>query len=308
MSSPRPKRPKQAHDVCQLCRSAVEPTATLLCCDACLDRIVEAEDAGGSWRSSYLFPHRLVDAEGEQMLRLVSSLLPQGHALAVEPGLRRDGTGTHATEPPPEPPPSGVAAAAAALRGAERLLLLLGSGASASYGVPVNLTVSEHAGQLARYGPVRRAALAAPVGGTYAVLRRLLVALGHGPQPPTDGSSAASRSGPGSGSGSGSGTGTGRGNGCGTACVVSTNIDGLALREGLPELQLHGTAPCREQVGHRQGSDGMAPSWLRRRQENAPAQAAPGSGQPRPISRVCRDGRPHRARVRHWRDRAAAVS
>ena len=85
---------------CQLCRSnAVEPTATLLCCDACLDRIVEAEDAGGSWRSSYLFPHRLVDAEGDQMLRFVSTLLPRlGHDAIRPCELPTD-------PPPPRPPP-----------------------------------------------------------------------------------------------------------------------------------------------------------------------------------------------------------
>ena len=214
---------------CQLCRSnAVEPTATLLCCDACLDRIVEAEDAGGSWRSSYLFPHRLVDAEGDQMLRFVSTLLPRlGHG-AIRP-----------CELPTDPPPpttaataaTAAAAAAIALRGAERLLLLLGSGASVSYGVPVSLSVSEHAGQLARYSPVRRAALAAPSGGTYLALRRLLAALGHGPQPSTGGSSTASAASVASCSS------------CGSTCVVSTNIDGLARREGLPELQLLGTAP-----------------------------------------------------------------
>ena len=222
-------RKRAREGACQLCRSnAVEPTATLLCCDACLDRIVEAEDAGGSWRSSYLFPHRLVDAEGDQMLRLVSTLLP-----------RLDHDTTRPCELSTDPPPpataaiaatSTAAAAAAALRGAERLLLLLGSGASASYGVPVSLSVSEHAGQLARYSPVRRAALDAPSGGTYSALRRLLAALGHGPQPSTGGSSTASAASAASRSGRGS------------TCVVSTNIDGLAWREGLPELQLHGTA------------------------------------------------------------------
>ena len=236
-NEPRKRAPEGA---CQLCRSnAVEPTATLLCCDACLGRIVEAEDAGGSWRSSYLFPHRLVDAEGDQMLRFVSTLLPRlGHD-AIRP-----------CELPTDPPPptttatatpaaaaaatataaAAAAAAATALRGAERLLLLLGSGASASYGVPVSLSVSEHAGQLARYSPVRRAALDAPSGGTYSALRRLLAALGHGPQPSTGGSSTASAASVASCSG------------CGSTCVVSTNIDGLARREGLPELQLHGTA------------------------------------------------------------------
>ena len=111
-------RKRAREGACQLCRSnAVESTATLLCCDARLGRIVEAEDAGGSWRSSYLFPHRLVDAEGDQMLRLVSTLLP-----------RLDHDTTRPCELSTDPPPPATAAiaaiaataaaAAAALRGA----------------------------------------------------------------------------------------------------------------------------------------------------------------------------------------------
>ena len=96
------------------------------------------------------------------MLRFVSTLLPRlGHG-AIRP-----------CELPTDPPPpttaataaTAAAAAAIALRGAERLLLLLGSGASVSYGVPVSLSVSEHAGQLARYSPVRRAARIWRCGG-----------------------------------------------------------------------------------------------------------------------------------------------
>ena len=80
-------------------RSRANRQFELLYCDACLDRIVEAEDAGGSWRSSYLFPHRLVDAEGDQMLRFVSTLLPRlGHDAIRPCELPTD-------PPPPRPPP-----------------------------------------------------------------------------------------------------------------------------------------------------------------------------------------------------------
>lgn len=100
--------------------------------------------------------------------------------------------------------------------------------------MPVNLSaLSASAGPLERYAPVRHAALAAPAGGTYARLRRLIVALGHGAALPRgeeemeveEARPVGTEPPP-------------------SLCVVSTNIDGLAEREGLPELQLHGTPAC----------------------------------------------------------------
>ena len=185
----RPQHPPR----CQLCDRHVGANATLQCCDACLDRIVQAEDAGGSWRSSYLFPNRLVEMQGEQMMRVVGKLLP-----------RRSSSSTAESSSAAAPPPASPAAAVATLRSADCLMVMLGSGASASYDVPVNLAaLSASVGPLERYAPVRHAALAASAGGSYARLRRLLAAVGHG-------------------------------GGSASLCVISTNIDGLASREGLP--------------------------------------------------------------------------
>ena len=127
----------------------------------------------------------------------------------------------HLLPQPPTPAPvldGGLAAsvpnALGLLRAAPRALVLLGSGASAGYGVPINLASSTETQPLARYGPVRRAAVAAPEHGLYTDLKAVLGCLGH------------------------------------PAAVVSTNIDGLGCRAGLAELQLHGTtarlqcAPC----------------------------------------------------------------
>lgn len=112
------------------------------------------------------------------------------------------------------------------LRAAPKLLVLLGSGASAGYGIPINLASSSETNPLRRYGPVREAVLAlgeAEIGGLYDNLHRLLRAIGPEACGVDGGPSSA---------------------------IVSTNIDDLATRAGLEELQLHGStgrlqcAPC----------------------------------------------------------------
>lgn len=150
---------------------------------------MDAEDAGGAWRTAYLTPGRLVEATGAAMLELLGALLPHSSA-----AIELDG-GRSAT----------VAAAASLLRAAPCIVVLLGSGASASYGVPTKLAASTENVPLKRYGPVRETAMRAPTHGLYGDLKRLLAALDA------------------------------------ESCIVSTNIDGLATREGLKELQLHGT-------------------------------------------------------------------
>lgn len=180
----------------------------LRCCEPCQDEAVDAEDAGGHWRGAYLTAGRLVECEGDAMTRLL------GHMLARPP-------------PPSGAPPldGGLAAGAAnairLLRAAPRTLVLLGSGASAGYGLPT-IDQLPRADPLTRYGVVRQAALKIGeqeiVGGLYGDLRRLLQRVD------------ATRCGATRGAGADRST-----------AVVSTNIDDLAKRAGLDELQLHGT-------------------------------------------------------------------
>ena len=156
---------------------------------------------------------KLVECTGASMTKLL------GHMLARPPAdMQLDG---------------GLAAspenAVKLIRDAPRLLVLLGSGASAGYGVPINLATSSEADPLVRYGPVRQAVLALgeeDIDGLYHHLASLLLAVR-----------------PGAFVRDGQLLGT-------STAVVSTNIDDLATRAGLPELQLHGTtgrlqcAPC----------------------------------------------------------------
>jgi len=174
---------------CAICGRATRISFDLLrCCETCQDAVVAAEDAGGHWRAAYLTNGRLVECEGAAMRRLCGHLLPRPPALP-------SGAGT----------PENVLAK---LRTVPRVLVLLGSGASANYGIPINLASSDEADPLTRYAPVRQAVLElgdGEIGGLYRDLRALLDALAA------------------------------------EAGVVSTNIDDLATRAGLDELQLHGS-------------------------------------------------------------------
>lgn len=99
---------------------------------------------------------------------------------------------------------------ALALMREARILLLIGSGASAGYGIPIKLASSTETDPLVRYYPVRRAVLALGEDetGLYDDLRDLFALTQVRDEDLT---------------------------------VVSTNIDDLAKRAGLDELQLHGT-------------------------------------------------------------------
>jgi len=194
------KPAKRARRPCAVCGRARPISFDLLrCCEECQDAVVEAEDAGGHWRTAYLCEGRLVECEGAAMRKLCGHLLPR------PPGALLDGGDATAAN------------AVALLRAAPKVLVLLGSGASANYGIPINLASSAETDPLARYSPVRRAVLAlgaGAVGGLYRDLRALLESLDA------------------------------------DAGVVSTNIDDLATRAGLDELQMHGStgrlqcAPC----------------------------------------------------------------
>lgn len=199
------KRARSAHTPpCAVCGRRRKISFDLVqCCEACHNALVDAEDAGGQWRAAYLTAGRLVECEGQAMVELM------GHMLA---------------RPPPSGPQQldgGLAASPAnalrLLRAASRTLVLLGSGASAGYGVPT-IDQLPRADPLTRYGVVRQAVLKIgeeEVGGLYRNLRRLLLEIdaqrSGGPSPDK------------------------------LTAVVSTNIDDLAKRAGLDELQLHGS-------------------------------------------------------------------
>jgi len=183
--------------ICAVCGNKVSSIAfePLKCCQRCQILVIEAEDDGGAWRSAYLSPApRLVEASGQKMSALLGSLLPQSNPTVQLNG----GLGSNDKY-------KNMKDALTLLSNAPRTLVLLGSGASASYNVPINLSVSDETIPLVRYAPVRHAALRAPSVGLYTDLKKLLDTLKS------------------------------------EICVVSTNIDGLAQREGLRELQLHGT-------------------------------------------------------------------
>ena len=189
---------------CAVCGRQRKITFDLLqCCEPCQDLAVDAEDAGGHWRAAYLTAGRLVECKGEAMVKLMGQMLAR-------------------------PPPSGVqqldgglaaspANALRLLRAAPRTLVLLGSGASAGYGIPT-IDQLPRADPLTRYGVVRQAVLKISeqeIGGLYGNLGRLLLGIdaqrSGGPAPDE------------------------------TTAIISTNVDHLAKRAGLNELQLHGT-------------------------------------------------------------------
>lgn len=199
---------------CSICgRTAPISFDLLHCCERCQDAVVEAEDAGGHWRTAYLCNGRLIECEGEQMRTLCAHLLPQPCYGGILDG------GLEAT----------VESAVSLLRSAPRVVVLLGSGASAGYGIPINLASSSETDPLKRYGPVRQAVLSLgedELGGLYDQLRQLLLAIR--PRAHMEDGRLIDAS----------------------TAVISTNIDDLATRAGLTELQLHGStgrlqcAPC----------------------------------------------------------------
>jgi len=212
---PPRKRAKRVYTICSICGQSRQISFDLLhCCERCQDKVVEAEDDGGHWRTAYLISARLVECEGALMRAACAHLLPQ---------LPRDGVvldgGLQAT----------VENAVVLLQSAPRVVILLGSGASAGYDIPINLASSSEKDPLRRYGPVRQAVLALgedEIGGLYDNLRQLRIAIRKDAHA-RDGQLL-----------------------CTSTAVISTNIDDLATRAGLPELQLHGTtarlqcAPC----------------------------------------------------------------
>jgi NAD-dependent SIR2 family protein deacetylase len=218
---PTKKRPHPAADeTCAICRrNGVSISFDLLhCCESCQDKVVEAEDSGGIWRTSYLVaPARLVQCEGVALQKLCGHLMPQPC-----PGLVLDGNCNH-----------DPLDAVMLLRRAPKTLILLGAGASAGYNIPINLASSTETNPLVRYGPVRQAVLrlqhAGAEHGLYDHLLALLSALDISAGAHDIASAQESTA---------------------DCAVVSTNIDDLAKRSGMKELQLHGStgrlqcAPC----------------------------------------------------------------